>query len=63
MRRLFGLEPLASADFVEGSRGGAAFQRLAWALAFFHALVQARACHSSQALASFLPAMLLAHRM
>ena len=43
MRRLFGLEPLAGAGFLEGARRPAAFQRLAWALAFFHALVQARA--------------------
>ena len=43
MRRLFGLEPLAGEGFLEGARRPAAFQRLAWALAFFHALVQARA--------------------
>ena len=43
MRRLFGLEPLAGTGFLEGARRPAAFQRLAWALTFFHALVQARA--------------------
>ena len=42
MKRSYGLEPICTPEFFEGSTNPEAFQKLLFGLVFFHAVVQER---------------------